>query len=454
MPKFKRIFGDPIAMYACFFLFASLAEAQEKAGIPVTASPYVEVHIDEVNGCRFIKSDPETKNDASVASLPDSNIGRAPEVAKKHCSDFDVIPQFKNDKNIAAAQQQCMRFYEMALRIQNIFCSYHADVAAFEKKSAVAAQEDSVGKANVSQRVVAGENRSVAGINKKYMERINGTAQKFKASYSEYLKSISFMNGQAGRDVVREASCLSNPTGAATNRDLTSTTPGYLRELLAAANYQYAQMTFSYMWVMVRENYKTLNEVKQKAEQNAGKSEMRELGIPTVFQQSMEKDAEKGDGRYLAGPVEGALTGVVQNYITEGIKKRFPQIAGGWASIVGGTLVVVYQYKTNKRIMYPETAATFLCMLASGGACVFSNVMVAAWRSQSALANEYRQFTHAQLKKDMNLTSAKVMELWGSSKGSAACQKSAQWEADCQEKRPGLPSYSGSNCARPLSPSR
>jgi hypothetical protein len=441
-------------------LAPSPARAQQAAGVPVPADPFVDVQIDEQHAC-----------------APPQNVKGAtqPVTAAMLCQDFDLSETFKKptETAILAAKKACLDFYSIALRIQNIFCSYQRDEvryrAAIEARNAQAARAEQAGEQTESQAIVADMNSIAAGLNQKYMDRIAKVGQEFHNSYPRYIMAIGKLNGAAGTDVTREANCLGLFKG--TNLDLTSEVPGHLRELLATASHATAYTTYSYVMGLTRKNYSELKMAKQKAQANTDKARLNsDLAVPTILGDSLQQEAKGQDDRQPLTPSEGAVYGAFQDLITRGIKAKFPSLAGPLGSIIGGGIVVVWQYSANKRIMLPETAATFIGML-NPYAGMAANVLVGAYRTSEARTAEYREFTKTVLKGKVNVlgiggndfgtqrapgsvntTAAQVVEAWGQYKKAPACVESAKMEAHCVAIRPGLPAYSGSNCARsPLS---
>lgn len=434
-----RILATPVfSLLALLCLPAKPAFAQQGDGQPVRPSPWVAVNIDEYNGCSRTGVDGQATRRATAEQL---------------CSDWqhEQFPAFKNPNETAIklARLQCVKYYRIALRLQNVFCSYGIDVALFHASSKVEAQKDYVGHQNVSQHAVAADNRTVAGINKKYMERIKSVATEFHKAYPEYLRAIGDLKGVASADFVREAGC--HRQARASNLDLRSPIPGYVRQALATFSHATASTTYNDMMRFTRENYAQLKVVKEKAEENERVAAMNELGIPTQFEKAMGTGSS-GDpsGPLPPTPVEGAAYGVFQDLITRGIKAKFPMLNNGYGSIVGGGIVVAYQLYQNKRVMYAETAATFVGML-NPYAGMAANVLVAAYRTSEQNQANYLEFCKAELKNKGSISAAELVDLWGKKQRDPAarklCEDSAQMAAACVAKRSqGMPAYSGDNC--------
>jgi|GEM_PF-5005426 len=415
------------------------AFAQQGDGRPVSPSPFVQVNIDEQNAC-------VNSGDARRAT------------AEQLCGDWthEQFPAFRHptETTILHARLECINFYRIAIRLQNIFCSYGIDAARFAAASNVQAQKEEVGVQNVSQHAVASDNRVVAGVNKKYMERIAQVTQEFGNAYPGYAKAIGKVNSTAGADLMREAGCYMK--SAATNLDLHSPIPAHVRELLAINAHATAYTTHNYVMEFSRENYKKLREVKQEAEQNYNKADMNELGIPTQFEKTI---GEGGTGIQITNaptPVEGAAYSAFQQLITDGIKKKFPSLPGPGASIVGGGVVVAWQYYQSKTIPVPETAATFVGML-NPYAGMAANILVAAYRTSEQNQRNYRDFSKVKLKENGRLSAPELVMLWGASQSSPrqpdakkVCDESAKMATECFIKRAqGIGSYAGENCSIP-----
>lgn len=415
------------------------AFAQQGDGRPVSPNPFVQVNIDEQNACVIT-------GEAKRAT------------AEQLCGDWthEQFPSFRHptETAILEARLECINFYRIAIRLQNVFCSYGLDAARFAASSSVEAQKEEVGEQNVSQHAVAGDNRVIAGINKKYMEHISALGQEFHKAYPGYVKAIGKVNSNAGSDLVREAGC--HMQLAATNLDLHSPIPAHVRELLAANAHATAYTTYRYVMDFTRENYVKLKEVKQEAEKNYYKADMNELGVPTQFEETVSKGGTGISETSAPTPVEGAAYGAFQSLITEGIKKKFPKLPGPGASIVGGGIVVVWQYYQSKTIPVPETAATFLGML-NPYAGMAANILVAAYRTSEQNQKNYRDFCKTKLKENGKLSAPELVMLWGAAqpkpKQPAAkdiCDASAKLAAACMVKKAqGFQAYSGDNCAPP-----
>lgn len=426
------------SLLALLCLSTTPAFAQQGDGIPVKPSPWVAVNIDEYNACSRTGVEGQATRRATAEQL---------------CSDWshEQFPAFKNpnETGIKLARLQCVKFYRIALRLQNVFCSYGIDVALFHASSRVEEQREDVGHQNVSQHAVAADNRTVAGINKKYMERIKIVANELHKAYPEYIQAIGDVNGTAGGDFVREANC--HRQTRATNLDLRSPVPAYVRQALATFSTGTAYTTYSDMMKFTRDNYAQLKVVKEKAEENERVAAMNELGIPTQFEKIMGagSSGEPG-GPQAVTPVEGAAYGVFQDLITRGIKAKFPMLNNGYGSIVGGGIVVVYQLYQNKRVMYAETAATFVGML-NPYAGMAANVLVAAYRTSEQNQARYLEFCKAELKVKGQISAPELVDLWGKKQADPAakklCEDSARMSAACFVKRAqGFPAYSGDNC--------
>jgi hypothetical protein len=315
------------SLLALLCLLAVPARAQLGDGIPVKPSPWVAVSIDEQNAC-----------------VRTGEAKRA--TAEQLCGDWshEQFPAFRaaNETVILEARLQCIDFYRQALRLQNIFCSYGIDVARFQASSTVEAQRENVGEQNVSQHAVAADNRTVAGINKKYMERIAQVGQEFHSAYPQYTSAIGKVNSRAGHDKLREAGC--HRQMAASNLGLSSPIPGFVREALAIHSQATAYATYDYIIRYTRENYAKLKEVREEAERNAQRAEMNELGIPAQFEKAISAGGDGTSSTNALTPAEGAIYGAFQTLITDGIRKKFPNLPGPGASIIGGGIIIAWQY--------------------------------------------------------------------------------------------------------------
>jgi hypothetical protein len=413
------------------------ARAQQGDGKPVAPNPFVEVSIDEKNAC--------------------VNTGEAKRAtAEQLCGDWthESFPAFRHPSETAIleARLECVNFYRIALRLQNIFCSYGIDAVRFAATSKVEAQKEEVGEQNVSQHAVAGDNRAIAGINKKYMERIAKVTQEFQGAYPSYIKAISKVHAHAGGDMLKEAGCYMRP--AATNLDLHSPIPALVRELLSINTYATAYTTYKYVMAFAVENYKKLKNVKEEAEENYHKADMNELGIPAQFEKTMNEGGTGISATNAPTPVEGAAYGAFQDLITRGIKSKFPNLPGPGASIVGGGIVVAWQYYQSKTIPIPETAATFVGML-NPYAGMAANVLVAAYRTSEQNVKNYRDFGKVKLKENGKISAPELVMLWGAAQpqprqpgAKQVCEESAKLAAQCFVKRAqGMKAYSGDNCA-------
>jgi hypothetical protein len=433
-----RLLYTPFVLSILLLGLAPSALAQQGDGIPVKPSPWVAVSIDEQNAC--------------------VRTGEAPRAtAEQLCGDWnhEQFPAFRapNETVLLEARLQCINFYRLALRMQNIFCSYGIDVARFHASSTVEAQKEHVGEQNVSQHAVAADNRTVAGINKKYMERIAAVGKEFHEAYPAYISSIGRVNSRARFDKMREANCFRQT--AASNMDLTSPIPGFVREALAAHSQATAYTTYNYVISYTRENYANLKEVREEAERNAQRAEMNEMGIPAHFERTINAGGTGASTNNALTPAEGAIYGAFQTLITDGIKKKFPHLPGPGASIIGGGLVIAWQYHQNKTIPYAETAATFIGML-NPYAGLAANVLVGAYRTSEQTLKNYHEFCKVELKNNSKLTAPELVTLWGrkQNKPEAAklCEDSAKLAAQCVIRRAqGIPAYSGDNCALPPS---
>ena len=305
-----------------------------------------------------------------------------------------------------------------------------------------------MGKANVSEKVVARDNGKVASLNQAYLKKLADLGSKFKAAYDAYTsRALGPLNGMAGRDTLREASCVSNPgNNFVSELDVTSPVPGYLRELLVSASWGNAKITWDHMWPVLRKNYKTLQEVKAAAQNSATIAELRELNLGEAdFGNEIKQTIASRDSPVLPSPLEGAVSGAVQGYVTNALQKWGPKLPAGAASIVGGGLILIYNYTTNKTILVPETMATFVGMLSPGWG-IAMGVLIAAGHQQEAIENEYRNFAHTQLQKNVDISVPELVDAWGKHKNSPACQKAAAMEADCEKKRLANPKNPGGNC--------
>lgn len=435
MPSISSLL--PRGSLLCVLLASPAAFGQVGDGRPVSASPFVEVHIDEENAC--VKT-----GDGKRAT------------AEQLCGDWshEQFPAFKHptEKAIHLARLECVNFYRIALRLQNIFCSYTIDVVKFDQQSKVLAQKQEVGEQNVSQNAVAADNRAVAGINKKYLERISVVGQEFYGSYPRYLAAIGKVNSHAGHDFLREGSCHMSP--APTNLDLFSPVPGHVRQSLAIHSHATASTTYHYIMEYTRYNVDQLRKVKQQAEANAEKAEMNELGIPTQFERALNTGSTGEPSGQAITPAEGAIYGAFQDLITRGLKAKFPRLSNGAGSIVGGGIILVWQYYQNKRIMLPETAATFIGMV-NPYAGMAANVLVGAYRTSEQNQARYREFCKAELKTNGKISAPELVIAWGKSeakrtqnpKAEKVCEDSGKMAAACFVKRAqGMPAYSGDNC--------
>lgn len=424
--------------FLAFLALPLAAFGQAGDGQPVSPNPFVEVHIDEENACA-------RTGEARRANAVDL------------CSDW-AHPQFPAMKHptetaIAEARLDCVNFYKQALRLQNTFCSYGIEVEKFEEQSAARRAARDAGHQNVSQHAVAGDNRTLAGLNKKYMEHIAKVGNEFNKAYNDYRVAIGKVNSQAGQDSLREAGC--HRQMAATNLDLHSPMPGFVREALAMHSHAAAYTTYNYVFTYTRENYAKLKEVKEEAERNWYKARANELNIPKQFEQSISRG---GTGTVFVNaltPAEGAMYGAFQGMATDWIKKKFPKLPGPGASIIAGGIVIVWQYKENKTIPVPETFATFIGML-NPYAGMAANVLVGAYRTSEQNQKNYREFCKVELKKNGQLTAPELVILWGKAEAekkqkpelAKVCEDSAKLAAQCFVKRAqGLPAYSGDNCA-------
>ena len=418
----------------------TLAFGQAGDGRPVSPNPFVEVHIDEENSCA-------RTGEARRASALDL------------CSDWahSQFPAMKHatETAITEARLDCVNFYKQALRLQNTFCSYGLEVEKFEAASQARRAARDAGHQNVSQHAVAGDNRTLAGLNKKYMEHISKVGNEFSKAYADYRISIGKVNSHAGHDTLREAGC--HRQLRPTNLDLHSPIPGFVLEALAVHSHAAAYTTYNYVFTYTRENYAKLKEVKEEAERNWYKAQANELNIPQQFEQSINRGGTGTQFNNALTPAEGAMYGAFQGLATDWIKKKFPKLPGPGASIIGGGAVIVWQWSDNKTIPVPETMATFIGML-NPYAGMAANILVGAYRTSEQNQKNYREFCKVELKKNGQLAAPELIILWGKAEAekkqkpelAKLCEDSAKMAAACFVKRAqGLPAYSGDNCATP-----
>lgn len=416
-------------------LLPSFAEAQVGDGKPVSANPFVQVNINEENGCQWAGKRASAEQLCGDWSHPHFPALRHP-----------------NETGVAEARLQCIQFYRLALRIQNVFCSYSTDVEKFQAESKVQKQVDTVGHQNVSQNIVAADNRTVAGINKKYMEKIAKLGQEFHDTYPAYVRAIDAVNAQASRDTLREASC--HMSFRPSNLDLRSPIPGFVRESLAVHSRGTAYSTYNLVIDYIRYNYRRLREVKALAEENAQRAEMNELGIPTQFERAMNQGSSRESlGPRALTPVDGAMYAAFQDMLTRGIKSKFPMLNNAWGSVIGGGLIIVLKYSQNQQVPVPEVSATFIGMW-NPFAGMAANILVGAYRTSQQNQKVYRDFCKGELKKNPKVTAPELVDLWGKAQYGApskqkVCEESAKMAAACFVKRASLPAYSGDNCAIP-----
>lgn len=438
MPKWKQPYA--LALVVSALLAAGSAFGQAGDGQPVTANPFVEVHIDEQNGCEVV--------DAKT-----SQPLKRPE-PRLFCADFQVAETFKGDKLIEAAEKECVKFYEIALRMQNLFCSYDKDAEIFEEKSEVVAAAVNNEKQLPGVHAVAGENRKLAGINKKYIERMAVIGGEFRDQYGRYLGALGKLSGPASTDFGREATCRGLPKG--TNLDISGRSPGYLRLLLESSAAHVGAVTYRSIWTTMRANFDRLKASKEKAEANDKFNRPTVLAIPTHFEESMKKDSN-AQGKEPISPGESATYGLVQ-YTTNKVVEDFANSARGKAlgvpvkaaPIVASLLTLALQIYQNKQIMYLEYGAALLGFFKkTQPLSITASFLIGFYRNHRLYETEYFAFSHEQLKKNVNMTAAELVVAWGEKTKSQACVDSGKMEAACdQERARGIQAYSGSNCAR------
>ncbi len=402
------------------------ARAQAGSGVPVSPSPWVGVKIDVENGC---------------------GVGEARALASKHCEDFQKGALFQSDHYIKEAQQRCLKFYEAALRVQNIFCSYQIDVVLFQAfKSSVnkeaerkvregMASTTELGKANVSQAAVAQDNRNVAGINQAYMKALEKYAPGLRNSYTQYLGGIGNLNGIASSDVLNEAMCVAG--------HVKSQVPGYLRELLASVSHASAQVTYDSMWKAIRENHQKLKEVKKEAEENAHLAETRNLEVGKVFDGTVAKATTASTKIELPSSAP-SNNGMIQ-FTIQKIVERVPQLSSG-SGIIGAGSVFVYQYASGQKITYPEAATGIAGILFPIGGLV-SSTLISRYRRATEIAERYRKFAHEELRQNMNMTAMQLVSKWGQRTENPSCLKAAEKEEQCIRKRASMQAYEVNECS-------
>ena len=365
--------------------------------------------------------------------------GKAQEMAKKQCADFDVAGLRNRDDSIKNAYNKCLAFYESALRVQNTFCSYRMDAVIFQVISESTAGAPDAGLANVSEEKVAKDNEDVSKITKAYIDRFTALAPKFRDAYQNYEAAIGKMNGGGGTDEFYESACSASM--------VQGQVPGYLRELLATQSHENAMMTYHSIWTAIRSNVKSMQSVKAEADQNAKLAQFRAVDVGSVFQKDVEAGGAGTDTRQALSPIEGATAGAWQYLFSESAKKIVPKLPAAGAAVIGGGVVLVYQISTNKVVMWPERAATFVGML-NPVAGIAANMVVAVARTAEARVQEYRKFAKNALSQNINLTSMELVEARGKSKNIAACAKRVADEKACIETRKTTQMYEHNSCSR------
>jgi hypothetical protein len=294
------------------------------------------------------------------------------------------------------------------------------------------------GLANISQEKVSQDNQGVSKITKAYIDKLATLAPKFRDAFQNYETAIGKMNGGGGTDEFYESACSASM--------VQGQVPGYLRELLATQSHENAKMTYNSIWTAIRSNVKSLQSVKAEADQNAKLAEFRAVDVGSVFQKDVESGAT-ADPRQALSPIEGATAGAWQYLFSESAKKIVPKLPAAGAAVIGGGVVLVYQVATNKVIMYPETAATFIGML-NPVAGIAANMVVAVARTAEQRVQEYRKFAKNMLSQNINLTAMDIVEAWGKSKNVESCAKRVATERACIETRKTTQMYDHNSCSR------
>lgn len=409
-------------------------------GQPVTASPFVKVNIDERRGCVNI----------------DAKTGKELErpAPRLFCADFQIARTFQNDKAVEAAEQECIKFYEIALRLQNIICSYNTDSEEYEKAAGQMAKAEGNEKQNPSRHVVAGANRALAGINKKYIEKLAEVGQQIYDQFPRYTGSLGKLSGQAGADILKEATCRG--LKSATNLNINGRSPGYLRQLLEASADHAARITYRTIFGSVRENIKNLRAAKEEAEANDRLTKPSELVIPARFAKAMAEELPSENPKTSLTAAEGAVYGVVQYGATEAAKKLLESPVGKalgaslkLAPIIGAAATMGWQIHTNRLVTYLEVGASFLGVwkLSVG---FTANVLVGFYRVHRGYEADYLPFSHEQLKRNVNMSAGELVTAWGEkAPRHEACIESGKMESECDAARMGgMATYSGSACAK------
>lgn len=384
-----------------FALAANAVHAQEgeKVGETVTAKP---TKVDTACGDRTVEQE-----------------------VKDLCADYERGNNFLKDPTIKAAFEECKVFYSLAVRLQNSFCSYSREAEAFRVEAIADVKAEGAGNSNQAQVVVAEKNAQIVDINQRYLTYIKDLAPKFIESNKRYIARVGRLNGQAGNDEPQEARCYA--TG------VQSQTPAYVRKLLALAGHGTAHLTYNSIIRAVRENVRRLQEVKDKAERNAGIASMRGIQAGAIFSDAVAEVRPEIDSRQDMTAKEAAVTGLIQHYGKKVIG-RVPMMAGK-ANIIGSAAAIGYQLYTNKRVLYPETGALFVGMIAGAPAGFAAQLLVIEYRENMEHQRQYREFAHKEVAKNINISAMELITLWGQKSKNPECAKAAAVEQACIEKR-------------------
>lgn len=385
---------------------------------------YAAANIDKINGC---------------------GRGKAEAMAKAHCSDYRQFPVFIESPNVKKAYKSCLKFYEVAHQVANVFCSYDKDSGRFAEASMITAGAEGVGAAHRSEASSAQNYKAIVETNDEYLKAIGPLADQFRAAYQDYNAKIGRINGEAGTNEVREAQCVLSLT--------LSRAPGLLLKGLVELSHANISETWDHTWPAVRKNWAHIKKVRDLAKNHASTATGRGESLAVEIKTAAADPGKAPEQEFnQMGSLEGIAVSQAQQHLEREIAKRIPKLPAPGAAIIGGGIILAYKYYRNQEIDVVDTGVTLVQMFSGPVGGLALSVYLAYGQDIDRKVLEYRKVVEAKLKENQKLTNRQLGYYWGQHTKSPACQKQAMDESACDMARSTEKKYEVTKCTRAILP--